>query len=357
MKQVSTVFSKFRFGVVVLLGAAVLAACGGGGGSSSSQSSNSQNPPTVSAQVTLMQPASAPVTVSASGDPTADGIAYVNAMRNNVGFKQSLAVDSGLATASKNHTVYLVDNSTVGHYEQLGLPGYTGADPGSRIAGQGNYAGYGEVVVAGSTLAFTSSLSPVEVLFDAPYHRLVMLDNFASMGVANTTGASWEAFNIDFGNVSTAVSDTQLVAYPYPGQTGVWTTWFANESPNPFASAPQYQLTNVGYPVTVQGNMNAKLSSVNFTLTDSGGNPVLCQQQTPANDTELSNAAMCIPFNPLKANTTYTVHLTGVLTSTSITGSVQSLPIDQTWSFTTGVTASANVQMMGGAPQRPLPKF
>lgn len=348
MRQISLDFAALRFGVVGLLGAVLLAACGGGG-SDSSTGGNNQTPPSSSQPAALMPPSANIQTVTATGDATADGIAFMNAVRQNVGYTTSLTIDTTLTTASKNHTVYLVANQATGHNETPGLPGFTGQTPFVRVP---SLSASGEVTVAGDPLAFPTTLAPVEGLFDAPYHRTLMLANYTSMGVASTTAASWEAFNIDFSGNNSAANESQLVAYPYPGQTGVAVQWFDAEEPDPFASQPQYESTFVGYPITVQGIILSKLSSVSVVLTDSGGNNVPCQLNTADNDENLTNAAMCIPFAQLKASSTYNVHVTGVLTS--LVG--QAHPVDLTWSFTTG-QALATRAMQVVPQQNHLPRF
>jgi uncharacterized protein YkwD len=370
--------SRVRLNVISLFAAALLAACGGGGGGGSSGSSgtaaagntatgntaagnttgsnNSAQAPSsiqLGGTVTLLPAATTPATLpSASGNATADGIAYLNAMRQTVGLP-TLPSDAGLTTASLDHSTYLVENQAYGHDETAGQPGYTGATPQARIEAEGNYSEYGEVVVAGQPAAFANSVSPVQTLFDAPYHRIVMLDDFQSMGVASLANASWEAFNIDFGNEGNAMPSTALVTYPYAGQKGVPTSWFANESPNPFANDTQYELTTVGYPVTIQSGFAGTLNSVNFTITDASGNNVPCLAQTPQTDpTELSNGALCVPYQTLASNATYTVRVTGVLSN-----GTQNNVIDVQWSFTTGVAAESNAALPGTPANRPLPLF
>ena len=270
-----------------------------------------------------------------------------------MGLSTTLVNDPGLMTASLHHATYLVDNQTYGHYETQGQPGFTGADPTTRIMAQGNYSATGEVVVAGAPGAFTSSITPVQTLFDAPYHRLIMLDDFQAMGVASDGTANWEAFNIDFGNEANSLASTAIVTYPYPGQTNVPTYWFANESPNPFASAPQYEQTDVGYPATFESGFMGVLSSVSFTLTDSGGNVTSCLVVSPdTNPADLSNGAMCIPYKVLSPNTTYTAHATGVLTSMG-----QAHPIDITWHYTTGSAVPQAAGVVGAPTNRQLPQF
>jgi uncharacterized protein YkwD len=360
--------SRLRLEAVSLFAVALLAACGGGGGGSSgstgsaststpSGSNNSAQPASstqLAGSVTLLPAAATPGTLpTASGNATADGITYLNAMRLTVGLP-TLAGDPGLTTAALDHATYLVDNQAYGHDEAAGQPGYTGATPEARIDAEGNYSAYGEVVVAGQPAAFPNSVTPVQTLFDAPYHRIVMLDDFQSMGVATSANASWEAFNVDFGNEANSMPLTALVTYPYAGQKGVPTSWFANESPNPFANATQYELTTVGYPVTVQSGFQGTLNSISFTITDSSGNNVPCLAQTPQTDpSELTNGALCVPYQPLAANTTYTVHVTGVLTN-----GTQNNTINVQWAFTTGVATVSNAAAQPGAPANvPLPLF
>ncbi|SAK78937.1 Allergen V5/Tpx-1 family protein [Caballeronia temeraria] len=179
-----------------------------------------------------------------------------------------------------------------------------------------------------------------------------MLDNLASMGVGSASSSTWGAFNIDFGNMTSALSGTQVIAYPYPNETDVPTDWYVNEIPSPFASAPQYNQTYTGYPITIQGNMLSKLNSVSYTVTDSGGNAVPCQLQTSANDTQLTNAAMCVPFKPLNASTTYTVHVVGVLTTFGANGT-QNSPLDLSWSFTTKAASTTKTQRVNSGGVRP----
>jgi uncharacterized protein YkwD len=357
--------SRFRLQAISLSAAVLLAACGGGGSSGGSggpsvgnASGNNSSTPTpapvqVTGLVSLLPTAATPLTLpSASGNATADGIAYLNAMRGTLGLP-ALASDPGLTAASLDHVTYLVDNQTYGHNETAGQPGYTGASPEQRIAAEGNYTATGEVVVAGQPAAFPNSVTPVQTLFDAPYHRIVMLDDFKSMGVASSANASWEAFNIDFGNEAGAMPSMALVTYPYPGQKGAPTSWFANESPNPFANATQYELTTVGYPVTVQSGFAGTLSSVTFTITDANGNNVPCLAQTPQTDpSELSNGALCVPYQPLANNAAYTVHVAGVLTSNG-----QSNAINVSWSFTTAVQSVSNAALQSAPSNRPLPLF
>lgn len=276
LKQSSAALPSIRLSALTALTVAVLAACGGGSGSSDSNSAGGSNNTGIqsgstpaSQKASFLPPASTVQSVGATGDPVGDGIAYVNAMRHNVGYSTTISIDKGLTASSQNHAIYLVDNSILSHNETAGLAGFTGASPGVRIDAQGSYATWGEVTTAGDVRAFTDSLVGVRGLFDAPYHRVIMLDNFASMGVGSASSSTWEAFNIDFGNETSALSGTQVIAYPYPNAADVPTDWYVNEIPSPFASAPQYNQTYTGYPITTQGNMTSKLRQRIFSEMNS----------------------------------------------------------------------------------------
>jgi len=162
LKQSSAVLPSIRLSALTALTVAVLAACGGGSGSSDSNSTGSSTgtggsnntgsqsgTPAASQKASFLPPASTAQIVVAAGDPIADSVAYLNAIRHNVGYTTALLVDKGLTTSSQNHAVYLADNSILSHNETAGQPGFTGASPGVRIDAQGRYTTWGEVTSAG----------------------------------------------------------------------------------------------------------------------------------------------------------------------------------------------------------------
>jgi uncharacterized protein YkwD len=321
--------------------ALALSACGGGGGggdsSSVSNASQSNSPTPVSLLAVAASPTALPAT---TGNAAYDGATYLNITRQNVGLP-ALRIDSRLLTASTDHSTYLVDNLAIGHTETAGLAGFTGADPFVRMSALGTFTTMGEVVVAGVPAAFPSSATAVQAIFDAPFHRIGMLDDFQIMGVGEMENASWNAFTIDFANAAGAIPANALVAFPYSNQQDAPTSWFASESPNPFASAPQYENTVVGYPVTIESSFVNSLSSIAFTITDASGNNVPCLAQTPqTTPSELTNGALCVPYTAFKPNATYSVHVTGTLTNLN---SGKASPIDLAWSFKTGGVAQVSL--------------
>ncbi|WP_206954119.1 CAP domain-containing protein [Trinickia acidisoli] len=329
------------------LAAGALAACGGGGsgngsGGSASTGTGSGGSTTSSQAISLFAaPGAAAGTFTATGDVNNDSFGFLNNMRAQAGLA-ALSSQSGVAQAAANHSVWEQDNNVVGHYETAGQTGFTGVSPSDRVNLYYSTTSVGEAT-AGVSGAFSTSTEPVELLFNAPFHRAIMLFDSVNVGVgsAQTTNTSLlSTLTIDFADYKQVVPDNQLVAWPYNGQTGVDTTWIANESPNPMAAGPSYEGQSVGYPVTLTGSDNAAFSNVAFAITDSTGANVPCQEVDSSNNSEAVREAMCVPFQPLATNMTYTVKVTGTLTNTSLTAT----PFSLSWSFTTAAAATVHEQ-------------
>jgi uncharacterized protein YkwD len=338
--------------IAAAMAAGALAACGGGGGGGGSSSSGGSTPTSTTAAVALFAPAGASASsFAASGDVVNDTLAFINAQRAQVGLP-ALAFQSGVAHAAANHSLWEQDNNVVGHFETAGQPGYTGVSPSDRVNQYFSTTSVGEVT-AGFSGAFTSSTEPIEALFDAPFHRSIMLFDsvYAGPGDATTASSSQlSTLTVDFANYKQVVPDNALVAWPYNGQTGVKTSWVANESPNPMANSPAYIGKTVGYPVTLSGSDNAAFSNVAFVITSAAGANVPCEETDSSNNSDATRLAMCVPFSPLSANTTYTVKATGTLTNTSLAATAFSL----SWSFATGATTVVHEQVapIPTAPRR-----
>ncbi|WP_156992743.1 CAP domain-containing protein [Paraburkholderia oxyphila] len=284
-----------------------------------------------------------------TGDVIADSLAFTNNMRAQLGLsalKQIPQVD----TAAANHAAYMYDNDYIGHDETAGLSGYTGATPAARVAAAGYTTNSVGEIAAGIGGAFTSSTEAVDVLFDAPFHRAIFLFDTTGVGFgqgpANTDTARYSTFVGDFVDYVQQTPDYKLIAYPYNGETNVSPSWIANESPSPFANAPQYEGQTVGYPITLSAAGSGAYSNVTFTITDPSGNAVPCEETDNSNNSEATRLAMCVPFSPLIANATYKVSVSGSLTNTSIP-TAQAFSVS--WSFTTGTaTAVSNAQVAPG---------
>jgi len=353
-----------------------LSACGGGGGSPSSNgaapaSGASTTPATPASGVgsTPATPASeasstataaisllalgapAPTPFAATGDFVADALAYINRQRALLGLS-AMAPRAAVAQAATNHSLYLQDNNVVGHYETAGLRGFTGVTPTDRVNPLYPTPGAGEILSAVFG-PFENSAQPIQLLFDAPFHRSGILSDAtgAGAGVAVSGNvASLSALTVDFVDYKPAAPDDKLIAYPYPGQTDAQPSWLDTESPDPFGAAPQsYFGKTVGYPVTLIGSNAASFSQVSFTITDPTGASTPCQESDSSNNTEAALMAMCAPFAPLTAGVTYSVHVTGLMSNASFT---TPRPFDVSWSFATAPATAASAKAAIGAPPR-----
>lgn len=319
-------------------GAFVLAACGGGGGGSTSANASGGTAASSEPKVALLAaPGASASSFAATGDVVNDTLAFINGKRAQVGLP-ALAYQSAVAQAAANHSLWEQDNNVVGHYETAGTPGYTAVSPSDRVNLYYKTSSVGEIT-AGFSGAFSSSTEPIEALFDAPFHRALMLFDsvYAGPGIATTTSSSaLSTLTVDFADYKQFIGEAQLVAWPYAGMTGVNTGWYASESPNPVASYNNGSLesTVVGYPVTLSGGDNAAFSNVSFTIADAAGNNVPCIETDSSNNSEATREAMCVPIAKLSTNTTYTVKVSGTLANTSLA----SEPFSVSWQFTTAAT-------------------
>lgn len=349
----SSARSSIRLASCALAASALLAACGGGGGgggsSTATSSGGSSSAPASAATAPialLAAPGASASSFSATGDVVNDTLAYINYQRAKVGLA-ALAFQSGIAQAATNHSIWEQDNNVVGHIETAGQTGYTGSTPSDRVNKYYSTSSVGEVT-AGFGGPFTSSTEAIDGLFDAPFHRAIMLFDsvYAGPGAARATSASQlSTLTVDFADYKQALQDNQLIAWPYNGMTDVKTSWFANESPNPMAQSAQsqaYENTVVGYPVTLTGSDNAAFSNVSFTIRNAAGSVIPCQEIDSSNNSDATREAMCVPFAPLATSTSYTVTVTGSLANTAFAAR----PFALTWSFTTAATANTPV----GAP-------
>ncbi|ABO55035.1 CAP domain-containing protein [Burkholderia vietnamiensis] len=334
--------------------ASLLAACGGGGGGSGGSTTGSgggtsSSSPTSAATAPIAlvaAPGASTGAFTATGDVVNDTLSFINAQRAQVGLA-SLAFQSGVAHAAANHALWEQDNNVIGHVETAGQAGYTAATPTDRVNLYYATTSVGEVT-AGFGGSFTSSTEAISGLFDAPFHRAIMLFDsvYAGPGDAVASSASQlSTLTVDFADYKQVVQDNELIAWPYNGMTNVNTSWYASESPNPMAQTTQsqaYENTIVGYPVTLSGSNNAAFSNVSFIIRNAAGATIPCQEVDNSNNSDATREAMCVPFEPLATNTVYTVSVTGSLSNNAFAAR----PFSLTWSFTTAATANTPV----GAP-------
>lgn len=275
-------------------------------------------------------------------EPKSAGLCYANYRRMQVGLPALQAKDA-IAVAAQNHTNYMLSNNVLGHGEDPSLPGFTGATPDVRVQAKYPTDAMGEVVGDASkwssnpnaVLTLSSNDALVSDMFDAPFHRTVLLGSFKSAGTGYATarstvsgGASASFYQtVDLADADTPGTSIQVVAYPYDGQTDAPASWVDNETPNP---APGYANQTLGYPITLQAvDISQTLNADTFVLTDALGNNVNCLK-VDARSANLSDAAagtaVCTPLAPLAPATRYNV---------TVSGSLGGKPLNLSWSFNT----------------------
>ena len=320
--------------LVTLLAACSLAACGGGGGSSTPDMVTSPPPATTTPPPVAVTPppGTPPAEVGAPasvGIVATDGRNWFNYRRAQIGIPtvvQNTVVDR----AAQNHSDYQRLNDTITHDETPGLAGFTGATLLDRLkaAGyptlSGGYA-LGEVISASGS---NSGFYMAEELITAIYHRFVVFEPmFKEIGTGSaTTSRNYTYYTADFTankGLGAGIGRGKVVNWPYAGQTGVAPNFFSDqESPDPIPNANE-----VGYPVSVHGDITAVLTVQSFTIQQRGGAilPVRLLQHAGDEHTPESAAAI-VPLSPLKAGTTYDV---------SFVGTADNIGVNKSWSFTT----------------------
>ncbi|MDD4588728.1 MAG: CAP domain-containing protein, partial [Heliobacteriaceae bacterium] len=260
----------------------------------------------------------------------AQGLAWVNRFRTLLGLPV-LTKQPVLTQSAQAHSNYLQRHNFTGHYEKAGLDGFTGVSPQDRAA----YFGYTGVAGEGISYNDATAAAGIDVLMDAPYHRLGHVNpnyNEAGIGFSGpVTGTANGATVINYGGVGSS-DDDRVVVYPYPGQTDAKVGWFVAEDPNPLAA---YGLDRIytGYPVSfsVHDRNTAELQPVSAVLRDGAGNPVACYIVDSSREIDKKKHIFLLPEQPLLPGAVYTAEVQARRVTTA--GTVTAL--NRSWSFST----------------------
>ncbi|QGZ63054.1 CAP domain-containing protein [Paraburkholderia acidisoli] len=278
--------------------------------------------------VVTLHPVPTGATLVSTGNAGSPAIAWLNTRRAELGLAP-IAVDRDLAQAAAAHARYLQLNRAAGHDERPDLPGFTGSDVITRVRLHTPVAGASEVfAVYGGQRA---PALPIDEIFAAPYHRGAMLYDWARAGEA-ALNADASITVLDFADPAPALTASELVAYPYPGQTDAPLAWTDEETPDPMGPDGRYRGAVLGYPITLSGGTNAHVDLLTFELRNAKGKTVRCHiaPVTPAQSGR--NTAVCTPYEPLLPGTRYSAHATGLLTQQYGAANV---PFDLSWTFST----------------------
>ncbi|NOZ90297.1 MAG: CAP domain-containing protein [Epsilonproteobacteria bacterium] len=228
---------------------------------------------------------------------------YLNKIRVGAGLIP-LSSNNKLAKAAKNHAIYLIENNTIGHYEDKNKIGYTGEYGSQRSI----YSGYKTSMVIEniSNNNFTAKES-IDGLMAAIYHRFGFLDfHIDEIGIGIEQGRedkSQTAFVYDMGShnleeicqkknsiksgeyASNICADKSLkidaklfnntlslnrkrnnkvILYPYDNQVDVPPAFY-DELPDPL---PEYSVS--GFPISISFNDSyfQQINMVSFKLFD-----------------------------------------------------------------------------------------
>jgi len=235
----------------------------------------------------------------------------------------TIAADPRVALAAQHHADYSSLNGTGGHYESVGLPGYTGYAPRDRVAAMGWSTSFVSEVAA----SYNGGIRALNELWDAPYHRLGMMH-------PNSVSTGWG--HSDLNGRSNTVGDfvydfaqrpVPFVRSPASGQGGIPTSWSGNESPSPL---PAGVSGPVGYPIMVVYSQaqGVKMRAAEIVTPSGDRLPIYYGTQLWEYDYQF-----IIPQKPLPSGTTLHVRF-------DIT--VQGQDVTNEWDFTTaGATGTA----------------
>lgn len=313
--------SRWTMASMAWLAAILLTACGGGSDDAVAPGAvvdpNAGN---------VFNEAGAPEQV---GDTTVDGLNWLNFRRQQAGLSL-LARDPLLDNAARGHSEYQRLNGVVSHDQEPGNPGFTGAALADRLEAAGyqfqqrSYA-YGEVISAATN---PSGFIAADALVTAIYHRFVILEPvFTEVGggsSAEAGGYTWFTANFATDGLNAGLGPNRFVTWPTDSQTNIPRIFLTDsEIPDPVPDQ-----NAAGYPISIHADITSRISVQQFTLREPGGAALPVRLLTESTDADTPPAAAAIvPLETLLPNTVYEARFIGT---------VDELPVDYTWRFTTG---------------------
>ncbi len=355
----SSVLARALAMLLIGLFAGLLGACGGGGGGGGASTGSGSGSAGIPANTPTGTNSNAPVTSTISAatvTPTYTGeelSAYntVSLARSACGFG-GVNQNATLDAAALNHNAYLAQNYQFGHFETLGLVGYTGNQPYQRGVASGYssaFTHYTEVLsMATNTPKTGFGALGARRLLAAPYHLVgimgvdrevgISVRNAGQVGsgadyiVANSSWAPSVYLAINFAAQQSMPmqhqSSTDVLTYPCAGIAGT-AYQLSAETPNPIPSR-NLATAPIGQPIFVQVLAGQTLVITSASVIGPSGAVALLPTMTNANDpnSELTTSqAMIIPAAPLLQNSSYSV---------SIVGTNGGVAFTRNFTFTTG---------------------
>jgi uncharacterized protein YkwD len=270
-----------------------------------------------------------------TGSIAADGRNWINFRRAQSGLPTVLQ-NAQIDIAAQGHSEYQRING-ITHTQERGKQGFTGVTLQDRLNAAGwtiPAAGFavGEVISATSS---NNGAFMAEELITAIFHRFVIFQpQFKEVGTgAAVTSAGYAYFTADFGardGWGPGIATGAVGVWPFSGQTGVAVNFFSDyEEPDPI---PDKGINEVGYPISVEANLDQVLTVQAFSVRPRGGNDLTVRLLAPGNAEVPDYAAAIIPMARLASATTYDVTFIGTATTKN---TLNTVPVTRTWSFTT----------------------
>jgi IPT/TIG domain-containing protein/cysteine-rich secretory family protein len=257
----------------------------------------------------------------------------LNQWRQTAGLS-NLTENSTYSSGDAAHSLYMVKNDQVTHYETPGLPYYT-AD-GDLAAHDGN-------IEADSSTSFTDEQA-IDWWMEAPFHAMGMMDprlQQTGFGSYREVKSGWEAgFTLDVIRGNSFTGGNFPVYWPGNNVTEPLTTYNGGESPDPLQACPGYAAPT-GLPVFIElgGNVSTTAGPVH-SFTGNGVPLAHCvidsTNSAVGGDLTDRGGVIVVPEQPLQSGVKYVVALT-----------VNGAPY--TWSFTVG-PLSGPCTLGGGSP-------
>jgi len=257
-----------------------------------------------------------PATLTAGGG----WLARLNLWRTTTGLTP-LTENSLWSSGDYNHSLYMVKNDLVTHYETPGVPYYT--VDGDTAARNGN--------IQVSSTTSTTDEAAIDWWMGAPFHAMNMMDprlTTTGFGSYREVKSGWqEGATLDTIRGNSFSGGTYPVYWPGNGATEPLTNYSGNEFPDPLQACPGYSMPT-GLPVFIEVGGNVS-TTAGATHTFTGNGVALEHCIIDSSNSAVGSylytrgGVIVVPRQPLQNGVTYTVSIT-----------VNGAPY--TWSFTVG---------------------
>ena len=206
-----------------------------------------------------------------------------------------------------NHSLYMVKNDQVTHYELSTLPYYT--PEGDAAAQNGN-------IEVSSTTATTDDQG-IDWWMAAPFHAMGMMDprlTQTGFGAYREVKTGWQTgFTLDTLRGNSWTGGTFPVYFPGNGSSVPLTSFGGHETPDPLSACPGY-VAPTGLPAFIEVGGNVATTVTAHTFTGNGVALPHCvvdaTNPTFTNNLQSRGGVIVIPQAPLTAGVSYAVTLT-----------------------------------------------